>query len=162
MAEVRETQLPGIGARYDFTTAAGDQVGVLALRSGRREVVLYDRGDPDRACATIHLDPEDARTLSETLGATQISESLLGIAQIEGITLDWVPVDEASAAADQTIADIQMRTRTGTSIVAIIRDEGHETLPAPGPEQRIEPGDVVVVVGTPEGIHKATLLLRGR
>jgi len=38
--------LPGVGVRYDFTTRAGDQIGVIAHRRGRFDFLLYDRHDP--------------------------------------------------------------------------------------------------------------------
>ena len=37
MTEVRETQLPGVGVKHDFTTVDGRDVGVLVHRDGRRD-----------------------------------------------------------------------------------------------------------------------------
>ena len=36
MPEVRETLLPGVGVRHEFTTASGERVAVLTHRGGRR------------------------------------------------------------------------------------------------------------------------------
>jgi len=47
MATVRETNLPGIGVKHDFTTDDGREVGVLVHRDGRRDIVVYDAEDPD-------------------------------------------------------------------------------------------------------------------
>ncbi len=57
----------------------------------------------------------------------------------------------------RAIAEGQFRTRTGASVVALVR--AGETTPAPGPEQRFEAGDVVVAVGTPEGLSQLRGLL---
>ncbi|HEV3013677.1 MAG TPA: TrkA C-terminal domain-containing protein [Actinomycetota bacterium] len=47
------------------------------------------------------------------------------------------------------MADTQARSRTGVSIVAIVRGDG--AIPAPAPDVGLEPGDTRVVVGTPKG-----------
>ena len=49
MAEVREIKLPGVGVRHEFTTDAGQDIGVLVRHDGRREILVYDSDDPD-AC----------------------------------------------------------------------------------------------------------------
>lgn len=151
MPDVTETQLPGVGVRHEFTTAAGERVGVLSLRSGRRDLVVYDRADPDVASTVVHLDRDDTRTLAELLGATQVSEALTAVQQkLEGLAIDWISLPASSPVAGSTIAEGHFRTRTGASIVAVVR--GDETIPAPGPEYRFEAGDVAVAVGTPEGL----------
>ena len=50
MADVRETKLPGVGVRHEFTTADGTDIGVLVHHDGRREILVYDSDDPD-ACS---------------------------------------------------------------------------------------------------------------
>jgi TrkA domain protein len=45
--DVNQTPLPGVGLRYDFTTRSGRQIGVVSHRSGRRDLLVYDRKDPD-------------------------------------------------------------------------------------------------------------------
>ena len=160
MTDVRETRLPGVGVRYDFDATSGDRIGVLALRSGRREVFLYDPDDPDRVEATIHLDPDESRTLAEALGGGRISESVAALQHIEGIAIDFVEVGQRSACAGRSIGDAGLRTRTGVSIVAIVREDGAATVPAPGPEEVLRPGDVAVAVGTTEGLARAFELLQ--
>ena len=151
MAEVTETQLPGVGVRYEFRTASGELVGVLSHRSGRREVVVYDRDDPDACTTVLHLSGDDARTFSEVLGASHVSEVLSQVQyQIEGLAIDWLHIDPGSSVVGPTISDGQFRTRTGTSIVAVVR--GDTTIPAPGPDFTFEGGDIAVAVGTPEGL----------
>lgn len=151
MAEVSETRLPGVGVRHEFTTEGGERVAVLSHRGGRRELVVYDRGDPDAATTILHLSRDDTRTLAELLGASQVSEAVGAVQQqLEGLAIDWITVPPGSRFAHSTIADGAFRSRTGASIVAVIR--GETSVPAPGPEHRFEPGDVAVAVGTPPGL----------
>jgi TrkA domain protein len=70
MADVTETKLPGVGARYDFLTASGQRVGVLVHRTGTRDLLVYSTRDPSSCERTIELDQEDAQTLAELLGAS--------------------------------------------------------------------------------------------
>jgi TrkA domain protein len=50
-----------------------------------------------------------------------------------------------------------MRTRTGASVVAVVRDSTVHA--SPRPDYRFEPGDLVVVVGTPDGLRQAVSIL---
>ena len=71
MAEVTETQLPGVGVRHEFVTGAGERVAVLSHRTGRREIAVYDRADPDSCTTFLHLNPDDTRTLADLLGGAR-------------------------------------------------------------------------------------------
>ena len=151
MAEVSETPLPGVGVRHEFVTAGGERVAVVTHRTGRREVAIYDRVDPDACSTVLHLTPDDTRTLAELLGASPVSEAVAAVQQaLEGLAIDWITVPAGSRFVGGTIADGAFRTRTGASIVAIVR--GDTTLPAPGPDHGFRAGDVVVAVGTTEGL----------
>jgi TrkA domain protein len=159
MAEVRETRLPGVGVRHDFQTAEGDRVGVLVHRTGRRELLIYDRDDPDACSQVLHLEPEESRTLAEVLGASRVSESLTGLQQeVEGLTIDWITVEAGSSVANRTIRDGQLRARTGASIVAVLR-EG-TTFPSPDPDFTLVPGDTAVTVGPAAGTQLLAALFR--
>jgi TrkA domain protein len=158
MSEVRETHLPGVGVRHEFDTESGDHVGVIVHRDGRREIVVYDSADPDACSSLVDLSAKDTRTMSELLGASQVTEAVSAVQQnIEGLAIEWIQLDETSPAVDTTIRDGEYRTRTGTSIVAVIR--GDESVPAPDPEFRFSRGDVAVAVGTVEGLATLRSLL---
>lgn len=77
---------------------------------------------------------------------------------VEGLAIDWLSIAEGWSAVAGTIGDTQMRRRTGVSIVAILRRG--TTIPSPEPAEALEAGDTLVVVGTPEGIEAASIVLR--
>ena len=153
MTEITETQLPGIGVRHTFTTASGERLAVLSHRTGRREIAVYDRADPDACSTVLHLTPDDTRTLADLLGGSPVSEAVTGVQRLEGVAIDWIRIRHGGA----TIGEGRFRTRTGASIVALGR--GDTTLPAPGPEVMLNAGDVVVGVGTPQGLRELRNLL---
>lgn len=160
MTEVTETPLPGVGVRYDFTTADGDLVGVLCHHNGRREVVVYDPDDPDRAHSVLQLSTDETRTLADILGATKVTEALGAIQQrIEGLVLEWIELGPGSPMANRSIGEGELRARTGASVVAVIR--GSESIPAPGPDVVLEPGDVVVAIGGTDALDTLRHELRG-
>ncbi|MGH2809222.1 MAG: cation:proton antiporter regulatory subunit [Actinomycetota bacterium] len=152
-------KLPGVGVRYEFQTGEGRRIGVISHRSGLREIYVSRSDDPDEFKRVLGLSPDDARTLAELLGATRVAQQLAELQQrIEGLVIDWLPVRDDSPYASRTIGDAQLRSRTGVSVVAIVR--GEEAIPAPGPEARLESGDYLVVVGTGRGVEQAVEVLR--
>jgi TrkA domain protein len=158
--DVNETALPGVGLRYDFTTRAGRQVGVISHRSGRRDLLIYDRDDPDTCQEVVQLSAEEADTLAEMLGAARIAGHLAQLQQrIEGLAIDWLEIRPGSPYAGRPLGDTQARSRTGTSIVALLR--GEQPIPAPSPDVPLQAGDTAVVVGTPTGIAALAVLLGG-
>ena len=64
------------------------------------------------------------------------------------IETEWFRLPENSSVVGETIGDLHIRSKTGASVVAIVR--GDEALPNPGPEVTFEIGDVIGVLGTPD------------
>jgi TrkA domain protein len=156
--DIQETALPGVGLRHDFTTKAGRQLGVVTHRTGRRDLIIYDRDDPDSCQEVVQLIEDEADALADLLGGDRVVSHLARLQQhIEGLVIDWLEIRPGSPYAGRTIADTQARSRTGVSIVAIVR--GDRAIPAPAPDQRLEAGDTLVVVGTAEGVNALTKLL---
>lgn len=161
MAQIKETQLPGVGVRHDFATREGERLGVITHRTGRRDLLVYDRDDPDACAEVLRLEEEEGHALSELLGGTRVTETVANLRQsIPGLTIDWLPIAPESACAMRTIEDFGLRGKTGVSIVAVVRDG--ETIASPPPDFVLRPADTAVAVGTPEGIRMAFEILRGR
>jgi TrkA domain protein len=159
MPLVTEIPLPGIGVRYEFLTEDGARVGVVHHRSGVRELVLFERDDPDTSHVLVRLGPDDSRTVAELLGVSQVAKDLAELGQdVEGLAVDRLPLPHGSPFDGRTIGDTGARTRTGVSIVAVLR--AGSAHPAPGPDFGLRGGDMVVVVGTPRGIEDLVVLLR--
>jgi TrkA domain protein len=158
LVRIEETQLPGVGVRYEFLTEDGERIGVVHHRGGRREVFICRAGEPDTVALSLELSDDEAHTFGEMMGVATVAERLVDLQQsVEGLAIDWLGVDPDSPYARRTIGDARIRTRTGVSVVAVIR--GTTPFPAPGPEFEIEAGDTLVVVGTPKGIAGVTDIL---
>lgn len=147
--------------RHEFRTARGQNAAVISHFNGRRDVVVFDRNDPDTALAVITLTPEEANGLAELLGTARIVERLAQLnRQASGLVTLQTPVPSGSIYDGQTLGDTRARTRTGASIVAVVR--GSEVVASPRPDFRFRAGDIVVAVGTEEGTAAvAEILARG-
>ena len=149
--DVKEALLPGVGLRYEFTDAKGNRVGIVARRSGDFDVVVYARDDPDEARSILHLSDEEADAVAQILGAPRIAERFTELArEIPGLETGQVHVAPGSRFVDHPLGDTHARTRTGASIVAIVRNE--EVLASPGPAETLRAKDVLIVIGTEDGI----------
>lgn len=155
---VEQTALPGIGVRHDVVTTSGRRLGVVSHRSGRRDLVLYDRNDPDAAIATVSLTDDEAEALADILGASLMLGQLSGLRQqAAGLLTEQIAIPAGSHFVGRRLGETQARTRTGASIVAVLRER--EVIASPSPSFRFEAGDVVVVVGTRQGLDGVTAIL---
>lgn len=161
MRRIEEIPLPGVGVRHEFETEAGDRLGMVTHRGGRRELLLFDRRDPDACARTIALEEDDARALSEILGAAPVTRAVREVRQSLGaLSIDWIPITDGWSCAGRRLLETQIREKTGVLVVGIVK--GEETLPAPAPDTPLDVGDTLVVVGSDEAIARASALLSGR
>jgi TrkA domain protein len=149
--DVKEVLLPGVGLRYEFTSHKGDRIGIIARRSGDFDVVLYAADDPDQARPVFRLTDEEADAVAQILGAPRIAERFTELTrELPGLEAGQVQIQPDSPFVDRPLGDTRARTRTGASIVAIVRDEN--VLASPGPAEVLRARDVLIVIGTEEGI----------
>ncbi|SDQ59364.1 potassium/proton antiporter regulatory subunit, CPA2 family [Thermostaphylospora chromogena] len=147
MVDIEQTALPGIGLKHEFTTRSGRRIAVVSHRTGRRDLVIYDKTDPDQACETVQLNDEEAEALVELLGAPRIVQRLNDLhREVEGLVSLQLPIPSDSPYAGRPMGDARIRTRTGASVVAIVR--GSQVIASPTPDLPLAAGDVVVVVGS--------------
>jgi CPA2 family monovalent cation:H+ antiporter-2 len=78
---------------------------------------------------------------------TEIAEAL------KSASTETVFVEHGSASAGKTIGDLKLRTRTGVSIISITHDGQTEV--NPGPDSKLQAGDILVLLGGAEQIDRA-------
>jgi TrkA domain protein len=158
VVEIEQTALPGIGTRHVIVAQSGRRVGVVTHRNGRRELIIYEADDPDTAAASLTLTSDEADTLAELLGAPRILQRLAKMhRELEGLVSEQVIITSDSPYVGRTLGDTQARTRTGASIVAVVR--AGEVHASPGPDFGFAARDIVVVVGTAEGASGVARIL---
>jgi len=154
-AHARRTPLPGVGVRYDLTTDGGKHVSVVAHQDGRRFLALHDPNDDDSCKDTVPLAPSEASALAKVLAPDPVGH-LPSEIEIDLVT-EKIPITAKSPYSGRTLGATQARTRTGASIVAVLRRT--DAVPSPTPDFRFATGDILVVVGTREGVDAVADLI---
>ncbi|MEN3039879.1 MAG: TrkA C-terminal domain-containing protein, partial [Candidatus Kryptonium sp.] len=127
--------------------------------TGRREIYLME---DEEAICVFDLTEEEARELGFLITGAVFqpvkSEKMEII--LREVVMEWVKVEMGSNFSGKTIAELQIRRTTGASVIAI--DRMGKIIPSPDPyKEKIEPGDILIVVGTRPQI-KHLLELCGR
>ena len=156
-AHVRKTRLPGVGTRYDLRTEGGTHLSVVVRQDGSRVLAFHDPWDDDSCKDAAPLAPHESTALSELLNPDPVGHLHQHI-EIDLVT-EHIPVTKRSPFAGRTLGATQARTRTGASIVAVLRRT--DAIPSPTPDFRFGIGDTLVVVGTREGVDAVAELITG-
>ncbi|ASR37080.1 potassium transporter TrkA [Prauserella marina] len=156
---VEVTPLPGIGVRKDFGLANGRRVGVVTHRDGKIDLIVSKSEDPDACLASLPLTAEEAGALANLLGAPQLVAQLTEEhRELPGINTRQLPVKTGSPFDGRTLGDAAIRTRTGVSVVAVMR--AGQVNPSPTPDFTFTAGDLLVAVGTPKGLEATAKILQ--
>jgi monovalent cation:H+ antiporter-2, CPA2 family len=92
------------------------------------------------------------------------SPSLSGVkignlnAALQGATTETVRLEADSAVVGKTLAELDLRGKTGVTLIAVVR-EG-ETKVSPGAKYRLAAGDLLVLLGSAEKIERALKVLQ--
>ncbi|MBE9375933.1 cation:proton antiporter regulatory subunit [Saccharopolyspora sp. HNM0983] len=156
--DVTVTPLPGLGSKQDFTTRSGHRIGVITYRDGRFELIVSDFDDPDKIAASVDLTTGESSALANLLGAPHLVSQLAEQQRdVTGVTTWQLPVATGSPYDGNPLSATEMRTRTSASIVAVVRSG--VVHPSPRPDFEFAGGDLVVVVGTQDGLRAASDIL---
>jgi TrkA domain protein len=148
MSTIRESDLPGIGRKFQIETQSGDKLIVVVHDDGRRELYHFDPNDPDELLSLVTLNDTEARQVAGIIGGMNYAPKALESMSItlEGLVIDWYKVELGSVAIGQTIGQLQVRQTTGATIMAIIEADGRKYI-NPGPDQTLTEGVILVVAG---------------
>lgn len=128
--------------------------GRRSPQQGVRGLVL--RGDRSRS--TSHLDPQEADAPAQILGAPRISERFADLTrEVPGLSAGQVEIKAGGTYADRPLGETRAHTRTGASIVAVV--PGEPVIASPGPAEIVQAGDVLVVIGTNDGLSGVVSLI---
>jgi TrkA domain protein len=150
---ISEQDLPGIGRRYEIIAARGQRVVLIIHHSGRRDLYVMDRHREDPTCV-VELTDDQARRIGAILGGAFFKPAV--VEEIERVVgefiVDWVTLSEDAVAVGRSIGDLQVRRRSGMTVIAVVR--GKKTITGPDPSEMLAAGDRLVVVGRREDLPK--------
>lgn len=153
-----ETLLPGVGIRYELQTSSGQRLGIVVQRAGAVQMAVYDQRDPDRAREVLHLDADEVEAVADILGAPRMTQRFADLSrEVPGLRSARLAVRPGSPYDGRTLGDTRARTLTGCSIVAVVRDA--DVVTSPDPQDVLRGGDVLVVIGSKQGLEQLDTLL---
>lgn len=156
---VEQTPLPGIGVRKDLLTNSGRRVGIVTQRDGETELIISRADDADTCLASIPLTSDEAATLGSLLGAPQLVAQLTEEhRELPGVNTRQFLISPGSRFDGHTLGDTKMRTKSGVSLVALVRSG--QVHASPPPDFVLLGGDLLVAVGTAEGLEAAAEILQ--
>jgi voltage-gated potassium channel len=137
---------------------------VLSARSKRPDLQIVARGSDEDAAKKLKLAGADrvvlpyataGRTMANLVLKPQVTAFLDAVTTATGPDLHMaeIEVHRTCLQAGKTIRDIRVRHETGAIIIALRKHDGtFDTTPEP--DVAIEPGDVIVGVGTTDELQR--------
>jgi len=148
--KIKTGDLPGIGKRYAFETAEGENLVVILHQSGHRELYYFAGSDEDEPDFVLKLNDEEARQLGTLLLGVDyqpVTDDRVELF-LKNVRIEWIQVEPDSELANKKIIDARIRTETGATIIGIQR--GDVMIGSPDIDEVILPGDTLMVIGNRE------------
>lgn len=148
MSTIRESDLPGIGRKFQLEARSGDRLVIVIHDDGRRELYHFDPDDPDELLSMVTLSDTEARQVAGIIGGLNYTPKALESASVtlDDLLIEWYKIEPGSPALGKTIGQLQVRQTTGATIVALIERDGRKRI-NPGPEQVLSEDVTLVVAG---------------
>jgi len=151
---LRSLNLPGVGTKYEIETDKGDTIAIFFTKTGTIQMYTLQNGCKTPSAAVMN--PVEARRLGNILtGAiieadkesVEIAFSALADLRITIHTF-FIP----QRIVGKTIEDLQIRAKTGATIIAVCRND--KNIINPPPSFVFEDGDATLVIGESDQIKK--------
>ncbi|NJB66849.1 CPA2 family monovalent cation:H+ antiporter-2 [Desulfobaculum xiamenense] len=131
---------PGLEASLEFIRQTLSRLGVSAA-----DIMRF----ADEVHRDLYAPFHEEMSANGVGGALRISQRLFD--------LHWIELPAGSPLGDRAIRDTEIRTRTGASVVAILRGENVDV--NPGPEKTLRAGDLLGVIGMAEQVDALRTLM---
>ena len=145
--EISETDLPGVGKRFELPVHDGSALVVVVHNTGKHEIFKKEDADAD-ADRVVELSESEAEALGSVLEDVhfQPSEMDMSSTMIGGDTvIEWYTLDDDSPLVGRTLEASNLRDETGVTVIAVER--GPDAYPSPRPAFEFEAGDTLVTIG---------------
>ena len=148
---IREVELPGIGVKYTVDTQAKGQVVIVLHRTGKREIYHFASGQASPS-DVIDLTADEAQQIGGILGQTSFQSDPERELVMKEVTIDWISLPARHLLTEKSIRAMEIRQRTGASIVAILR--AGKAVINPNPDEVLRGGDTLMMIGNAEQVQR--------
>ena len=150
---VKESDLPGVGKKFTLETDNGEVI-VILHNTGRREV--FTRADPDEdSDKVLELTDKESRLFASVIEGAYFQpvadDPIEATLTDDDNLIEWLTVEKDSPLVGQTLAEADIRSEYGVSVIAV---QGEETVPNPEPDTVIEEGQTLVLIGPEKGYDR--------
>ncbi|MDY0148613.1 MAG: cation:proton antiporter regulatory subunit [Kiritimatiellia bacterium] len=159
--EVKMADLPSVGKKISFQTADKEKIVIIIHHSGKRELYFFQDADEDEADYFLTLTSEETRELgAQLLGATYhpVDDDQMEIFQKQ-LVMEWIKLTPESPFVDKQLAESQIRTHTGASVIAIMH--GDDITVSPDIHMVLKAGDTVMAAGKRDQIRRFDAMAKG-
>jgi TrkA domain protein len=160
MSTISEAFLPGVGRKFQVETLTGDRLVIVIHDDGTRELYHFTRKNLDRPASVLRLSDGEARQIAGIVGGLTYVPRNLPMAEVilGDLVLEWFTIEAGAACIGKTIGDLQVRTRTGASIVSVIEPDREKRI-NPEADTVLNEGATLIVAGDRRTINAVKRLL---
>jgi len=149
---LRSLNLPGVGTKYEIETEKGDTVAIFFTKTGTIQMYTLQKGCNTPSAAV--MSPVEARRLGNILTGAIIEadkESVeIAFSALADLRVTIHTFNIPSGISGKTIEDLQIRAKTGATVIAVCRQD--KNIINPPPSFVFEGGDAVLVIGESDQI----------
>jgi TrkA domain protein len=149
---VYETEVPGVGHKFELELDGDERLVGLVHHDGKREV--YHRPDENADSEKLFgLTGQLARQLGTILEGAHFQPVEMDEVRVPvgEVIIEWSDVEPDSRLVGQPLEAADIRDQTGVSVIAIQR--GDETISNPQPDEPVQAGDILVTLGSRDDQH---------
>lgn len=145
---IRETDLPGIGKKFQLSTRDGDQMIIIVHDDGRRECYHFQGEDMDEAHSLITLDDDEARLVAAIIGGVTYKPTAVETMEmaLDDLIIEWYRIEQDYKCVGKSIGELNVRQNSGATILAIV-GKNHAKYVNPGPDIVLQAESMLVVAG---------------
>ncbi|WP_050615068.1 cation:proton antiporter regulatory subunit [Bacillus testis] len=145
--DIRETELPGIGQKYEIITQEREKIVIVIHDDGRREMYHFDL-EEDESISSITFNDQESRKVAAILGGMVYEPKKLETIEMafSGLMIEWFKVEKNARISQHTIGDMDIRNNYKVNVVAVVKNNMKKQF-SPGANSKLEAGDTLVLAG---------------